>query len=124
MNARLPTGKLPPKLLAELLADGPPLPEEVRLGPAPGEDACAIELPAGTLIAATDPITLTGAGVGAHAVVINANDVAVMGARPRWFLATVLLPEGTHENEVRELFRGTRLALRDCGAALSGLLTD
>nr|WP_289124347.1 AIR synthase related protein [uncultured Halomonas sp.] len=26
---------------------------------------------------------------------VNANDVAVLGARPRWFLAVLLLPDGT-----------------------------
>ena len=57
-----------------------------------GEDASAIDIAAGALIVATDPITLTGKDVGAHAVVIFAYDVAVMGALPRWFLALVLLP--------------------------------
>ena len=44
-------------------------------------------------------------------MVINANDVAVMGVQPRWFLAAVLLPVGTDESEVRELFARTRDAL-------------
>ena len=39
--------------------------------------------------------------------VVNANDVAVMGARPRWFLAAVLLPIGTTEEDVRALFKGS-----------------
>lgn len=117
-------GKLPPDLLRELLAHGPVSGPELLLGPAVGEDAAAIEIPAGVLIAATDPITLTGSRVGAHAVWINANDVAVMGARPRWFLCTVLLPEGTREDEVRELFAETTRALDRVGAALVGGHTE
>jgi hydrogenase maturation factor len=120
----LRAGKLPPDLLAELLDAGGPAPPELRLGPAVGEDACAIEIPSGVLIAAADPITLTGSGVGAHAVVINANDVAVMGVRPRWFLATILLPEGSHEGLVRELFEAMREALQQVGAALVGGHTE
>jgi hydrogenase maturation factor len=120
----IPTGKLPPALLAELLAAGPPLPSEVRLGPKVGEDACAIDVPAGTLVAGTDPITLTGQDIGAHAVVVNANDVAVMGVRPRWFLAAVLLPAGTRERDVRALFAAMRKALSACGAALVGGHTE
>jgi hydrogenase maturation factor len=120
----LPTGKLPPALLAELLRAGPPLPREVRVGPGIGEDACAIDVPAGTLVAATDPITLTGRGVGSHAVVINANDVAVMGVRPRWFLAAVLLPMGTGEDAVRALFADLRRGLDTVGAALVGGHTE
>jgi hydrogenase maturation factor len=121
---RILPGKLPPKLLAELLATRVPLPPEVRLGPRIGEDACAIDVPAGTLVAATDPITLTGSGVGAHAVVVNANDVAVMGVRPRWFLAVILLPEGTDNDEVRALFSDMRAALEDAEVALVGGHTE
>ncbi len=120
----LRVGKLPPSLLRELLSCGAPPPGEVLLGPELGEDACAIAVPAGTLVAASDPITLTGSDVGAHAVVINANDVAATGVRPRWFLATVLLPEGTQAQEVRDLFEATRRALRRLGATLVGGHTE
>ena len=47
-------------MLRALLESRAPLPAEVLLGPKVGEDACAIEVPAGVLVAATDPITLTG----------------------------------------------------------------
>jgi hydrogenase maturation factor len=118
------TGKLPPELLREVLAEAAVAAPEVRLGPALGEDACAIEVGGGVLVAATDPITLTGAGVGSHAVVINANDVAVMGVRPRWFLAVVLLPEGSAADEVRALLAGMRRTLDALGAVLVGGHTE
>ena len=121
-SAPLPPGKLAPTLLERLIENR--LPPEVRLGPRIGEDACAIEVEAGTLVAATDPITLTGSGVGAHAVVINANDVAVTGARPRWFLACVLLPEGSTASDAEALFAGMRRALDEVGAVLVGGHTE
>ena len=62
------------------------------LTPRLGEDAAAIDVEAGCLVVAADPITLTAEGIGWSAVAVNANDLAVMGVRPRWFLATVLLP--------------------------------
>jgi hydrogenase maturation factor len=120
----LPTGKLPPALLRELLDASAPLPPEVRLGPHLGEDACAIEVPGGVIVAASDPITLTGSGVGAHAVVINANDVAVMGVHPRWFLAAVLFPSGTRADDVRACFAEMREALRVANVALVGGHTE
>jgi len=120
----IPPGKLPSALLRELLGSLPPAPPEVRLGPAVGEDACAIDVPAGTLVVATDPITLTGAGVGRHAVVVNANDVAVMGVRPRWFLAVVLLPEGALEAEARALFASLAEGVAEAGVALVGGHTE
>lgn len=120
----LPTGKLPAALLGELLASGPPLPDEVLLGPRVGEDACAIRVESGVLVAATDPITLTAGDVGGHAVVINANDVAVLGVRPRWFLACVLMPPTATEADIRVLFADTRTALESVGAALVGGHTE
>jgi hydrogenase expression/formation protein HypE len=96
----------------------------VRVAPAIGEDACAIDVPSGALVVATDPVTLTGRGVGRLAVVVNANDVAVMGARPRWFLACVLLPLGTTEEDVASLFGELRGALARVGAALVGGHTE
>ena len=120
----LPTGKVPSPLLAVLLDEFGALPPEVRLGPAIGEDGCAIAVPSGVLVAATDPITLTGVDVGRLAVIVNANDVAVMGVRPRWFLATVLLPPGTSDRAVRELFAAMRAGLAEVGAALVGGHTE
>lgn len=117
-------GKVPHDLLAELLAGFPPHPSEVRLGPAVGEDACAIDVAAGTLVAATDPITLTSEHLGRLAVVVNANDVAVMGVRPRWFLATVLLPPGTTPSQVRALFDAMRRSLDEFDAHLVGGHTE
>ena len=122
LSIPLPTGKLASDLLARLIETS--LPPEVVLGPRIGEDACAIEVEAGTLVAATDPITLTGAGVGAHAVAVNANDVAVTGARPRWFLACVLLPEGSTREDAEALFAGMRHALDRVGAVLVGGHTE
>lgn len=120
----LPPGKLPAALLRELLALAPAPTPELRLPPTVGEDAGVIDVPSGALIVATDPITLTGYDVGAHAVVVNANDVAVMGARPRWFLAAVLLPTGTTEEDVRALFKSIYAALERIGAALVGGHTE
>jgi hydrogenase maturation factor len=47
-----------------------------------------------------------------------------MGVRPRWFLAAVLLPEGTREEEVRSLLAEVRGALDALGAVLVGGHTE
>jgi hypothetical protein len=67
----IPVGKVPVELLARLLGDVGPMPGEVLLGPTVGEDACALDLPAGVLVVATDPITLTGRDIGHHAVIVK-----------------------------------------------------
>lgn len=122
--ARLRVGKLPVEHLAALLAELPTPGPEVLIGPAVGEDAAALEVPAGVLVAATDPITFTTEDLGRLAVIVNANDVAVMGVAPRWFLATVLLPPGTASAEVSSLFAAIGEALSELDAALVGGHTE
>ena len=111
-NTTLPSGKLPAALLRELLHTDTPPPPELLLPPRPGEDAGVIALGGGALVVAGDPVTMTGADVGAHAVLVNANDIAVLGVRPRWFLSTILLPEGIGEDDIRALFSGMRATLK------------
>src|SRR6516162_6442269 len=120
----LAAGKLPLELLVQLLSDEAPPPAELLLGAQIGEDACAIDMPAGALVAAADPITLTSEDSGRLAVAVNANDVAVTGARPCWFTAVVLVPPGTDEGLVRDLFRSIRRALSHLGAYLVGGHTE
>ncbi len=128
MSARspLPVGKLPPRILEALLASCPlPKSSQVALGPRFGEDAAVIDLGAKYLVAKTDPITFTAQRLGWYAVNINANDVASLGARPRWFLATLLLPEGrTTAALVRSIFKDTLRACRTLGVTLCGGHTE
>ncbi len=120
-----PAGKLPPRVLEALLASCRPA-KSVILGPRFGEDAAVIDLGgAKYLIAKTDPITFTSQRLGWYAVNINANDIATAGARPRWFLATLLLPEGgTTAGLVRQIFHDTLRACRSLGVTLAGGHTE
>lgn len=120
----LPIGKLPVALLRQLLDSHGRVSAELLLPPAVGEDAGVIDIQGGALVAATDPITLTGREIGAHAVTINANDVAVTGVRPRWFLSVFLLPLGTTEADVIELFAGMQIKLDSLGVTLVGGHTE
>ena len=95
----------------------------LRLPRAEGRDR-AIEIPSGLLVVAADPITLTSEDIGRLSVIVNANDVAVSGARPRWFLAVVLVPPATSERFIRDLFAAVRRALSDLGAYLVGGHTE
>lgn len=101
-------GKLDYALLRELLATLP-LDERTVVGPRIGEDAAVLDMGDRYLVVATDPITFATDLIGWYAVQVNANDVATMGAQPRWFLAAVLLPEGqTDEELVRGIFEQMR----------------
>jgi hydrogenase maturation factor len=121
-----PVGKLPPQILEALLASCPvPRSSGVVLGPRFGEDAAVIDLGGQYLVAKTDPVTFTAERIGWYAVNINANDIATLGARPRWFLATLLLPESrTTAALARHIFRDTLNACRALGITLCGGHTE
>jgi len=68
--------------------------KDVIIPPKFGEDAAAMRSKGRILVAAMDPITGSGTMIGWLSVHVNANDVAVMGAEPKWFSATILIPEG------------------------------
>jgi hydrogenase expression/formation protein HypE len=122
--APLLVGKAPASLLAEILAGLPTPPTDVLIGPRVGEDAGAIGVPRGVLVAATDPITFTAQDIGRFSVIVNANDIAVMGVRPRWFLAVILLPPGSTERTLREIFASMQEGLSSVGATLIGGHTE
>ena len=88
-DMRLLPGKLPVALLQRLLRLHGAPDRRVVLGPTFGEDAAVIDLGSQYLILKSDPVTFTADEIGWYAVHVNANDVAVMGARPAWFQGTV-----------------------------------
>ena len=117
-------GKLPRPLLERLLA-GRAMSAGVLVGPGVGLDGAVLDV-GGTepLVAVADPITFASDEIGWYAVHVNANDVACMGGRPRWFLATVLLPEGAEEAEAERIFDQMDAACREVGAGLVGGHTE
>ena len=66
--------------------------DRVLIGAGIGEDAAIIDMGSRYLVAKTDPITHVTSEIGHYAVNINANDIAAMGGKPMWFLATILMP--------------------------------
>ncbi len=122
-NVRLPVGKLPADLLAGLLGkvrDDP----RVLVGPKVGADAAVIDWGDRVLIATSDPVTFATDLIGWYAVQVNANDVACLGGTPRWFLATLLLPEESIGAQAKEVFQQLLSACQDLGIALVGGHTE
>lgn len=92
MGRILPVGKVPWDLVATAFEGD--LPADVVLGPSVGEDAAVVTIGGELWAVASDPISFTAADAGRLAVIVNANDVAVRGAEPRFFLSVVLLAPG------------------------------
>ena len=122
--ARLRTGKLEAERLEQLLSALPQRDHSVVVGPRVGEDAAVIEVGDRFVVSATDPVTFTTDRVGWYAVHVNANDVAVLGARPRWFLAVLLLPEGTSAALVESIMTDIRDACSALGVTVCGGHTE
>jgi hydrogenase expression/formation protein HypE len=121
----LPAGKLPAPLLEKLLTRFAPHDPRIVVGPRTGEDAAVFDFGDRYLVAKTDPITFATSEIGWYAVNVNANDVAVMGAQPRWFLATVLLPAGQATPELAEaIFAQMHDACTALGVSLAGGHTE
>ena len=91
----LPVGKLPPELLARLIARAPATDPRVRLRAGLGLDCAVVDLGDRLLVFKSDPITFATDQIGWYLVQVNANDLATSGAVPRWLLLTMLLPEGS-----------------------------
>ena len=117
-------GKLPAELLRNLLEGIPVEDPAVIVGPRFGEDAAVLDIGERYLIAKSDPITFTAHRIGWYALQINANDVATMGARPRWFLGTLLLPPACAPGDVERIFADIREACRTLGVTLIGGHTE
>src|SRR5688500_13189331 len=123
--ALLPTGKLPADMLQAVLDKHVAPDPRVIVGPRVGEDAAVIDLGDRYLVATADPITFATDDVAWYALQVNANDIAVRGARPRWFLATVLLPPATTTDEsVETLFGQLAAACDDLEVTLVGGHTE
>ena len=122
----LAPGKLPNDLLAGHLAfaSGPTDPA-VLVPAGVGEDVVALDIGGcSTLVAHGDPITLTGEHLGHFAALVNANDVATVGADPRWLLTTVLLPPGTTASQALDLLADVAVAAATAGAPVVGGHTE
>ncbi len=120
----LPVGKLPGSLLARLISAYATSDPTVVVGPGIGGDAAAIDLGATTLAVKSDPITFASESPAQYLVDVNANDLACLGATPRWMMVTALLPEGTTEEDVETHFRELRDACVQRGISLVGGHTE
>ena len=120
----LPVGKLKHNLLKQLLPTHINN-TEVVVGPQLGEDAAVIKLGDNYLVATSDPITFATEDIGWYVVCVNSNDIAAMGAVPKWLLVTLLLPEdATTPAIVRDIMAQLTQACAEFDIALCGGHTE
>jgi hydrogenase expression/formation protein HypE len=121
----LPLGKLPPDLLAQVLANSPVSDPRVILGPGVGMDCAVVDAGRNLLVFKSEPITFVTNALGWYAVQVSVNDIATTGATPRWMLATLLLPEGqTTSDMVLRIGEEIFSACRTLGISVIGGHTE
>lgn len=125
----LPLGKLPPHLLERLIhpnTESSPAPDpRVILGPGIGLDCAVVDAGTSLLVFKAEPITFATDEIGWYGVQIAANDIATTGAKPLWYLATLLLPERrTTPALVEEIGRQVHAACKEIGVTIIGGHTE
>ncbi len=121
----LSVGKLDFKLLEKFLSKYCLADSSVLIGPKLGLDSAVLRLDNNLLVAKTDPITFASDLIGWYAVNVNANDIAVCGAKPKWFLATILLPEYKATKALAEkIFSQISQACKKLGVSFVGGHTE
>lgn len=118
------TGKLPWDKVASLLSRLSVDDIDLVMGPSQGEDAAVIRVRDGFLVVHADPITTGVKHAGYLAVHVAANDIAVRGVKPRWFLPVILFPEAFSEVEIDMFFSDMGKALREIGGVVVGGHTE
>lgn len=97
----------------------------VIVGPCVGEDAAIIDLGDGrVLVVHNDAITGAIKSLGWLAVHIVSNDIAVRGARPRWFLMSLFLPERGFETTVDKIMEQVDRAAKELDVMVVGGHTE
>ena len=94
------------------------------LGPGIGRDTAIVRLGKKLVVLTADPVTGTTKQIGEHSVHINANDIAATGAKPVWYMCTVLLPPGTSERTLARIMGGIDQVSRSLGITVAGGHTE
>ncbi len=114
-------GKIPPAvLLRTVYRHAGRKNPRLLFGPGIGIDAAAVKYGKQVMVFKSDPVTGTASHIGSHSVHVNANDIATTGARPVWYLATILLPLGSGESALAEIMDEIDDTCRDLGISLIG----
>ena len=113
-------GKFPASLLERILAKVDISDPRVVVGPRVGEDTAVLQTSGSLLVAKSDPVTFATDQIGWYAVQVNANDIACTGGAPKWFLATLLVPERFTEDEAEAMFDQIMEACRSINVSLVG----
>lgn len=119
-------GKIEPQLLIELLHSITDTKDEsIVVGPEIGEDAAIIRISNDYLLVIhSDPITGAKENIGWLAIHVAANDIAVRGTKPRWFLPVILLPTNSDKSILENITQQMKRAVKEIDGVIIGGHTE
>src|SRR2546425_5166174 len=118
-------GKIPPdSMVRAVYSHGGKWNPGLVLGPGIGRDTAVVRLGKKLVVLTADPVTGTTKQIGEHSVHINANDIAATGAKPVWYMCTVLLPPSTSERTLARIMSGIDQVSRSLGITVAGGHTE
>ena len=121
----LKAGKLDSRLLEDIVIKNIHFKrQEVLTRPGIGHDCAVIDFGEYECVVSTDPITAAVNQIGRLAVHISCNDVASNGVEPLGIMLTLMLPEGTTEDEIAEMMRQAAETSAELGVEIIGGHTE
>ena len=89
-----------------------------------GEDCATIDFGEYECVMSTDPITASVNDIGRLCIHISCNDIASNGIEPVGILLSVMLPEGTTEDDLSAIMEQAADAAEECGVEIVGGHTE
>ena len=89
-----------------------------------GEDCATIDFGEYECVMSTDPITASVNDIGRLCIHISCNDIASNGIEPVGILLSVMLPEGTTEEDISAIMEQAADAAEECGVEIVGGHTE
>lgn len=89
-----------------------------------GEDCATIDFGEYECVMSTDPITASVNDIGRLCIHISCNDIASNGIEPVGILLSVMLPEGTTEEDISVIMEQAADAAEECGVEIVGGHTE
>lgn len=121
----LKVGKLDSNMLQKIVIDKIRYKRpEVKTRAGIGEDCAVIDYGKYECVVSTDPITAAVNDIGRLAIHISCNDIASNGIEPLGITLTVMLPEGTTEEDISVIMAQAGVAAEKVGVEIIGGHTE
>ena len=94
--------------------------KDVVLGPAYGEDSAVIRVKTGDIVVSSDPIVFAADKIGKIGIHIVCNDIYASGAKPKFLLDIIFLPERDGKKVLNQITKQLNSESKKLGVTIVG----